>query len=1147
MKPFDALRVPLEGSNLIEASAGTGKTYSIAVLALRMIIERKLTMRQILMVTFTNTAVAELEMRIRLFVRQAYSYACHREDGVDENIKKVVDGAEQRDGQDKESVKKHLARAVRDLDDTQIMTIHGFCQQTLQEFAFETEQAFDVEVLTDQTLLNERICNRFWREEISVLDPVFLELLLSKCGKSTFTKSTLTLFVKKMLSGRKLITTPVAAEESLGADEKSLGADEKKTKPALDGMEVAAPEVKDHSLLEKVRQSQAKKAEAYHLFCQTVESQFHDMRRESQSNANARTLLEQSESASDFIAKYETRWGSEYLVSCFPGIAELYESYLEQHKEVLCLRTSLIESLLVKLQTVAEERLNEVKGRKNVVGFDDLINSLWKAVKKENVCRLLRDKYASVFIDEFQDTDKKQYEIFHDVFSAPEVQKNHEHVVFYIGDPKQSIYGWRKADLNTYKTARDEVNNVYTMNSNFRSTSRLIDALNCFFSLGNAFLDPKIRYIPVGAGTKRQEMREQGAQAVPVNICQYKKLEDLQDKVCGKVVELLSSNKYSIPSKGGTWRQIRPSDIGIIVRTNDQAKIIRNELARRNVPAVTLDDTRVLSSPQAMQIHYVLQAIRKPGRVSLARALLNPYFGYDTQAIIRMDDEEELERFRELRETWNKWGIYNALSAFLKIYRVRDHCTAEGDLRGLRAVTNYLHIMELLHKAETRSFLSPDELISWLSREITGDSPVEDEYQQRIESDENAVQVTTIHKCKGLSYGIVLAPYLNMSWIDREFLEFQLPDPPQEYVVAINRTDEYVKMAKNQFEQENRRLIYVTLTRAVYKCYVFTNNTKSSLKPFLDALHGGIPGLIEPLDNTDENTPYRWAGGREHKAVKQVVSRNPSDVPPMQGAWGVHSFSSIVSEKPLVQGQQAAAPGGQDIYAEEGRRTNLHGGSTAGSADAQTAYDSFIFDRLPRGAKTGVFIHRLFQQLVFDDPRSWPEAVDRAVRLFPHCCTEEDKGHLLTMINHVLHVRIGEDLVLAHVNSREKTQEMAFFYNMHSEGLMMGFMDLFFRYNNRYYILDWKSNYLGNTLEDYNTLAVDSIVSENRYDLQYNIYTKAALLHLQCKIKGFDAARDFGGVVYLFIRGIRAGLTNGVYLKEGAQVLGQPFFSDVYP
>ena len=168
---------------------------------------------------------------------------------------------------------------------------------------------------------------------------------------------------------------------------------------------------------------------------------------------------------------------------------------------------------------------------------------------------------------------------------------------------------------------------------------------------------------------------------------------------------------------------------------NKQAKKIRNELARRNVPAVTLDDTRVLSSPQALQIYYVLLAIRQPGRVSLAKALLNPYFGFDTQGVIRMDEETELERFRELHQIWGEWGIYNALSSFLRIYRVRYHCTLEGNLQGQRAITNYLHIMELLHKTETRSSLSADELISWLSREITADNPVEDEYQQRIESD----------------------------------------------------------------------------------------------------------------------------------------------------------------------------------------------------------------------------------------------------------------------------------------------------------------------------------------------------------------------------------------------------------------------------
>jgi len=1120
MKPFNVLRVPLNGSNLIEASAGTGKTYSIAVLVLRMIIEKSLTISQILIVTFTNAAVAELEVRIRFFVRQAYNYTRHRGDHIDQNIKTIVDRAMLSSGLDRETVPESLAKAVRDLDDTQIMTIHGFCQQTLQEFAFETEQAFDVEVLTDQTLLNKHICNRFWREEISVLDPELLELLFYKKVKFPFTKDTLTGFVNQVLSGRTLRTTP-------------------------------GQEAFEDTVLEKARQCLDKTKEAYRLFYQMVESQFPLIKREPPSGTYARDLVEQSSTVPDFIWKFEKKWGANYLVSSFPRIAQLYESFIEQQQGLISMRTCLVERLLLKLQEVALERMNQAKERKNVVGFDDLINSLWKAVKKENVCRLLREKYAAVFIDEFQDTDKAQYEIFHDIFSAPAVQQVHDHVVFYIGDPKQSIFGWRKADLSTYKRAREQVESVYTMNSNYRSTPRLIHALNRFFSLENAFLDPEIRYYPVDAGTDRPEMTAHGKRVAPLCIVQYENQETLMDMVCNKIVGLLSCKEHLIPCGAGNWRQIRPSDIGIIVRMNKQAKKIRNELARRNVPAVTLDDTRVLSSPQALQIYYVLLAIRQPGRVSLAKALLNPYFGFDTQGVIRMDEETELERFRELHQIWGEWGIYNALSSFLRIYRVRYHCTLEGNLQGQRAITNYLHIMELLHKAETRSSLSADELISWLSREITADNPVEDEYQQRIESDENAVQVTTIHKAKGLSYGIVFAPYLNMNWTEHEFLDFQLPPPQEAYVVAINKTEEFVEMAKNQAERENRRLIYVTLTRAVYKCFVYTRNKASSLKPFLDALPADITDLIESDGQTDDKAPKTWAGGQDYSAVKQLVSRNPRDVPPMKGAWGVHSFSSLVSETPYVpvqvttsaRGQQGAASGGQDIYDRQEKRTNLPAGSPPGSAEAQTAYDAFIFDRLPRGAKTGVFIHQLFQQLIFDDPGSWAEAVDRAVKAFPHCCQEQDKEHLLTMINHVLHVRIGEDLVLSQVHSREKAQEMAFFYTLQDKGLMMGFMDLFFCYNNKFYILDWKSNHLGHTPEDYNAGAIDRMVKESRYDLQYNIYTTAALRHLKCKIRGFDASRDFGGVVYLFIRGIRAGLSHGVYLRTGAQVLGQPFFS----
>ena len=205
MKPFDSLTVPLEGSNLIEASAGTGKTYSIAILALRLILEEGLSLPQMLMVTFTNAAVAELEVRIRLFVRRAYGYACRGREGIDDTIKEVVDRALECYG--KELVQERLTRAVRSLDETHIMTIHGFCQEVLQKFAFETEQAFQTEVLTDQSLLIERVVNRFWREKVTVLDKTSLDFLFSGKRGYVFGRETLHGFIKNVLDGKKLKLT----------------------------------------------------------------------------------------------------------------------------------------------------------------------------------------------------------------------------------------------------------------------------------------------------------------------------------------------------------------------------------------------------------------------------------------------------------------------------------------------------------------------------------------------------------------------------------------------------------------------------------------------------------------------------------------------------------------------------------------------------------------------------------------------------------------------------------------------------------------------------------------------------------------------------------------------------------------------------
>ncbi len=1091
MKPFDSLTVPLEGSNLIEASAGTGKTYSIAILALRLILEEGLSLPQMLMVTFTNAAVAELEVRIRLFVRRAYGYACRGREGIDDTIKEVVDRALECYG--KELVQERLTRAVRSLDETHIMTIHGFCQEVLQKFAFETEQAFQTEVLTDQSLLIERVVNRFWREKVTVLDKTSLDFLFSGKRGYVFGRETLHGFIKNVLDGKKLKLT--ALEQLPSENKESFIAQKNK-------------EVED----------------AYADFVEHVKNIFSQLPQKAKGNGPALRMVDRCNVPADFIEGFEARYRGkiQFVETCFPKTYELYDTYIKLETKLQEYRLALIEELLLDLQERVVEETALVKSRKNVVGFDDLIEKVWLAVDKNKVNSVLQEEYKAVFIDEFQDTDKKQYEIFNRVFTATPV--------FYIGDPKQSIFAWRKADLNTYKLARSQVKHVYTMNQNFRSTPQVVKALNGFFSVDDAFKDEGIRYIPVESAWNRREMRENKEAVVPLTVCVCKKVGERADYACNRIVDLLSDSRFMLPHGKDGWRRIKPSDIGVIVRLNKEGRAIKHELAKRNIPAVTIDDTLLWDSEEALQIYYVLLAILSPNRKSLSRALLNPYFGYDTNAILTMDEDTELERFRELGEIWKEQGIYNALSLFLRMYKVRDFCSVEDHLLGQRTITNYLHIMELLHQAQIRKELSAEELVAWMAREMGGgghgDGSVSGEYEQRIESDEDAVKITTIHKCKGLSYGIVFAPFLDFEWFSKPewFLDFRWKE---DYMISFGKPKDLVEIAKEQQEQENRRLLYVALTRAVFKCYACRAVSKknSTLKPFVDHLGDGVPGLTDIWEYEPEPVRrWRKEDKEDFAPTQKFAGRNPFEVPAMSAPWFVDSFSSLVKKLlPPPQEELAVAPD--------------FGVAAVVDSAMDGAYNAFIFDRLPKGIKTGLFVHTLFENIDFTQPEGWPKAIDMAFRMYPRMLEEEDKEHVLSLLTHVLSTELPGGVVLNCIKPQDKITEMAFFYEQNKRSLMTGLVDLFFRYNEKYYILDWKSNFLGNTLQGYDWQAVDRAVRENHYNLQYRIYARAALLYLQQKKEGFDPSRHFGGIFYLFVRGMRHGKTTGIYYKDAAQVL----------
>jgi exodeoxyribonuclease V beta subunit len=497
--------------------------------------------------------------------------------------------------------------------------------------------------------------------------------------------------------------------------------------------------------------------------------------------------------------------------------------------------------------------------------------------------------------------------------------------------------------------------------------------------------------------------------------------------------------------------------------------------------------------------------------------------------IDRLDDEKHLENFRELRQIWVKLGVYNMLFRFYDLYQVR-HYTLNMGIEGQRILTNLYQIAEILHQAELKSRYTPTELLAW-SHRAQNDS--NDEYLQRVESQDDAVQITTIHKCKGLTYKIVLAPYLDLKVTRFPVFEFR---EEGRYKFTHQPTAEQEQLWREQIEQENRRLIYVALTRAQYKVILCINNSKvnacSSIKNF------PVQKQTEWIATENENVLITY---HNEDGVVRFSSRPKPEGLEIKNTFGIHSFSA------LSKAHHSAPFEKLDITEEERR------------------YDRFIFQELGRGANVGTALHSIFERLEFSKPDTWLQTILDASKYYPNIIKEKNEEKNIAsnidlihqMVNNVMNaeINIGEtQFRLCDIDDERKLPELNFLFSVDKvnrqvvndylgedaklggdteiEGLMTGFMDLMFEHKGRYYILDWKSNHLGNDPENYNQDCMDVAMTGSNYHLQYMIYTVALRRWLEKKIAGFDFETHFGGVVYVFLRGVRESRQTGIYIKR---------------
>ncbi|MFT3820621.1 MAG: exodeoxyribonuclease V subunit beta [Rubrivivax sp.] len=1186
-EPFDVFAAPLDGLTLIEASAGTGKTWTLCGLYLRLLLERRLTVQQILVVTFTKAATAELRERIR--GRVADVLVGLRDGSADPFVQALLQAVRSRcidDGDDRDDdhvLALHLQQTLQSFDEAAIFTIHGFCQRALADTPFGSGAPLLQELLADDGELRLQVAQDFWRRRVSgdsALPPGLAAALLKAGDTPERWAQALQRRVAKPMS--RLLWPDFSALPS-AADEQAL-------QQAFDAARTAWTADRD-GIVERVLDAlPSLNKRSYKP--ETV--------------ANAAAQWDQCFAAGDAFA----------LPADGKPLDLLAAERLRPNKgqppprahAFFALAQALIDAsgrlaAATQLQRLALLRdwldqgppaLRALKRERRVVGFDDLLLDLQARLAGPAGARLaaaLRQRYPAALIDEFQDTDPLQFDIIRSLWAPHDARSG---TLFLVGDPKQAIYGFRNADLHTYLQARAQAGRVGTLTANQRSTPALLQGLNALFGANpRAFLLPGLDYHPVAAGAKpRPLLQDRSApQAAALQVWQLPADADGRPlpkpqaaqaavQACAdEIARLLAAAQQGQVLLDG--RPLDGGDIAVLARTHRQGAAMRQALAARGVGSVELSQASVHASIDAEELEQVLAAVLQPTRTGLLRAALaTALMGWDAAALQALAADEgaladQAARFAGYRERWLQRGIGPMLRAWMEQEQLARRLLQGAD--GERRLTNVLHLAERLQEAAARH-PAPEALWCWLQqqrRHPGGD----DSAQLRLESDRSLVQIVTIHKSKGLEYPIVFCPWLwegpasprragGADGIEhhdeqgRALLDFAAdPDDP-----ALKAALARERLA------EDLRLVYVALTRAVHRCVLVQGLYRSgpgggsrecgrsplhwlaagagtavddfigqglapeSIAPAWAALAAAAPQAIElsPLP-----APGRATVLPPPAAPPELQALPPPTVPP---AWWIGSYSSLVQGLPQ---EARAAPDHDQLLAPP----------LTDDIDGPLAADPDDILHFPRGPAAGECLHRAFELAEFDRPASWPAAIAAALREHPQPLAAGDDParharQLQRALTDVLQTPLpaGDDsnLSLAELPRARRLVELEFHLRVDRltpaglnavlqshgwapqplafgmlHGYLRGFIDLVFEHRGRWFIVDWKSNHLGWRPADYAAPSLARALDGHAYGLQALLYALALHRYLGRQLRGYEPARHLGGVMMLFVRGLR--------------------------
>lgn len=1142
--------------NIIEASAGTGKTYTIENLILKILIETHSDLNDILIVTYTEKATGELRERIRLRIESSLDTP---------TLSKVHD---------------KLKHNLKNFENASIHTIHGFCNRILKEYSFETNQTLRNDIVDDYEIYMKSLKNIMrnrWKNKYK--DNLFDILTISNYPdinkidqSSDFENKAVSIALN--FNPEKDIILPEKIEDfvdyinNFKNELRELMSEVRISSGFIDDENLKNSSIykkydENHDLNNNGNYKRDKNGRLEKIIIPILTMTSYCNNATccntpcDKAPCNNQNILKYYFDFIDSLEKWETfsKNGNfdslityrgkkiESLIEEIEGLENIIEIFekLRKKYDLSTIRNQLLRETIYDLKSESKE----YKREKSLISYSDMLNLLNEALLNNDLLNILQKRYKYGIVDEFQDTDPVQYDIFKKIFMEGESNK-----LFIIGDPKQAIYGFRGADIYTYFKAREDMlryNTLCCLDENYRSCKEIVSDFNQIFRnkwFDNQFIvyndvkypdrpekdEPKINYGRKEYSTTIIKNRDDKIAKVKYDTAFF---------IANEITRLLSNNiEYTLKNK---TKKLSMNDFCILVGTKKDADIIEEELDKLNLKHTFYKKPGLYQSAEAQNIYFLLKAIsEKENEGFFLESLLTDFFGIDVDNLI---DKQNLSvNFYDIFLRWRNYAenkeynkLFRSIINDTGIYFKLIHNT-DSD----RIITNYNHIFQNLLIESDRNDLSIKQIVTLLKNFIEKNvniSEIDDLH--KLETEDERIKILTIHASKGLEFPIVFI-FAGFNLKKNNFDYYKIHKNDKTFY-DITKHEENKTLQTKEIELEQQRLYYVAFTRAIFKLYIPLIEHKKESLNFMQSSLSDLNGenikyvycdeISEPLSqkdhtvkmNTNEIYNYDIPHNLFENLDKNILNRKTT----------LLSFSRLQRETDFIKnfGDKSNYERDEDDIGD--MKTQLPGGTMIGNMfhkilekiDYSQFEEISSFDKIKDNTSLNkIILENIENYLIKYEKRSKTKY-------------ESYKNDVYKIIFNTITTTINEKgFRLSNLKKSDRLNEVEFYYPLphrpnftienvqYKEGFLYGYIDMIFRYENKYYIIDWKSNIC-------TTFSGQDFIKnvENEYKLQYRLYTIALLRFLRNNLRDFDYDKHFGGVYYIYLRGKTSNSFDGVF------------------